>query len=273
MPDPEGPISARLSPAVTDKEMPRRISTGPALPFRLSRASITSRTLSMPSALAAFFTYGPIRALRNGTIALLLAFALPGAPAEAATLAALGDSLTQGYGLAPEEGFVPQLQAWLRAQGADVTVENAGVSGDTSAGGLARLDWTLAPEVQGLIVTLGANDMLRGLDPAATRANLEAILQGAAARHIPVLLIGMQAPGNYGPDYKTQFDAIYPALAAQYHVLLAPGFFAPLLGETPDPAAMARYLQADGLHPNPQGVQKIVAGLGPHVLDLLKEIP
>lgn len=202
------------------------------------------------------------------TIALLLA----GTPAQATTIAALGDSLTQGYGLAPEEGFVPQLQAWLAAQGQTVTVQNAGVSGDTSAGGLARLDWTLAPEVQALIVTLGGNDMLRGLDPAQTRANLDAILKATSARHIPVLLIAMQAPGNYGPDYKAQFDAIYPDLAAQYHVLLAPGFFVPLLALNPDPNAMVKYLQPDGLHPTAEGVKIIVAGIGPQVLELLKEI-
>ncbi len=213
-------------------------------------------------------SYGLIRALRNVTIALLLA-----SPAQAATIAALGDSLTQGYGLLPEEGFVPQLQAWLAAQGQTVTVQNAGVSGDTSADGLARLEWTLAPEVQGLIVTLGANDMLRGLDPAQTRANIDAILQGAKAKHIPVLLIGLQAAGNYGPEYKAQFDAVYPELAAQYHVLLAPGFFAPLLAKSPDPAAVTIYLQPDGLHPNAQGVQVIVDAIGPYVLALLKEIP
>jgi len=222
----------------------------------------------MTSAFTRLSTYGLIHALRNVTVALLLA-----SPAAATTIAALGDSLTQGYGLAPEEGFVPQLQAWLEAHGKTVTVQNAGVSGDTSAGGLARLDWTLAPDVQGLIVTLGANDMLRGLDPGQTRANLDAILKGAQAKKIPVLLIAMQAPGNYGPDYKAQFDALYPDLAAQYRVLLAPGFFAPLLDANPDPAALTQYLQPDGLHPNAQGVQVIVAGLGPYVLDLLKEIP
>lgn len=214
-----------------------------------------------------------MRALRNVTIALLLAAAVPAAvAAQATTIAALGDSLTQGYGLAPEDGFVPQLQAWLAAQGQTVTVQNAGVSGDTSAGGLARLDWTLGPEVQALIVTLGGNDMLRGIDPAQTRANIDALLLATTARNIPVLLIAMQAPGNYGPDYKARFDALYPDLATRYHVLLAPGFFAPLLAENPDPAAMAKYLQPDGLHPNPAGVKKIVAGLGPLVLDLLKEI-
>ncbi len=222
----------------------------------------------MKPAFTRFLSYGLIRGLRNVTIAFLLV-----SPVQATTIAALGDSLTQGYGLAPEEGFVPQLQAWLETQGQSITVQNAGVSGDTSAGGLARLDWTLAPEVQGLIVTLGANDMLRGLDPAQTRANLDAILQGAKAKHIPVLLIGIQAAGNYGPDYKAQFDAIYPDLAAQYHVLFAPGFFAPLLAKASDPAALTQYLQPDGLHPSAQGVQVIVEGIGPFVLDLLKEIP
>ncbi len=221
----------------------------------------------MKTALASFFTYGPIRALRNITLALLLA-----SPVQATTIAALGDSLTQGYGLPSEDGFVPQLKAWLATQGQTVTIQNAGVSGDTSAGGLSRLDWTLAPEVQALIVTLGGNDMLRGIDPAQTRANLDAILKATTARHIPVLLIGMQAPGNFGPDYKTQFDAIYPDLAAQYKVLLAPGFFAPLLALNPDPNAMTKYLQPDGLHPTAEGVKIIVAGIGPQVLDLLKEI-
>jgi len=197
------------------------------------------------------------------------------APAAAAplTLVAFGDSLTQGYGLAPEDGFVPQMQAWLAAQGADVVVVNAGVSGDTTAGGLARLDWTLAPEVRAMIVTLGGNDLLRGIDPATSRANLDGILKGAAARGVKVLLVAMQAPGNYGPDYKAAFDAIYPDLAAQYGDDLFPGFFAPLIGDGPaDPAALAPFLQADGLHPNPDGVKKIVAGMGPAVLKLLSKV-
>jgi len=168
---------------------------------------------------------------------------------------------------------VPQLQAWLTAQGQDVVVVNAGVSGDTTAGGLARLDWSLTPEVDAMIVTLGGNDLLRGIDPAASRANLDAILQGAQARRLPVLLVAMSAPGNYGPEYKRDFDAIYPALAAQYGTLLAPGFFAPLLQEGADPAGLAQYLQPDGLHPNRDGVAKIVAGLGPQVLELLATVP
>ncbi len=189
--------------------------------------------------------------------------------AEQVTIAALGDSLTAGYGLAPAEGFVPQLQAWLQAKGADVVVINAGVSGDTTAGGAARLDWTLTPDVGALIVTLGGNDLLRGIDPAASRANLDAILKSATGRGLPVLLIGMQAPGNYGPDYKSSFDAIYPELAQTYQTLLAPSFFA---GLGDDPVAARGFLQADGLHPNPAGVAAIVENLGPQVLELLTKV-
>jgi acyl-CoA thioesterase-1 len=214
--------------------------------------------------------YGALRAIRNLTFACALTTP---ALAEPVTVVALGDSLTAGYGLPQEEGFVPQLQAWLTAQGQDVVVVNAGVSGDTTAGGLARLDWSLTPQVDAMIVTLGGNDMLRGIDPAASRANLDAILKGAQARQLPVLLVAMSAPGNYGPEYKLDFDAIYPELAAQYGTLLAPGFFAPLLQEGADPAGLAQYLQPDGLHPNKDGVAKIVAGLGPQVLELLAKVP
>ncbi len=187
-------------------------------------------------------------------------------------IAALGDSLTAGYGLMDGEGLVPQLQAWLDAKGAEVTVMNAGVSGDTTAGGLSRLDWTLSPEVGGLIVALGGNDMLRGLPPEASRANLEAILQGAEARGIPVLLVAMQAPANLGPDYQLAFDAIYAELAAKYQAALNPGFYAPLLGTPPDPARLGPYLLPDGLHPTAEGVTKIVEGLGPDVLTLLDQV-
>lgn len=211
-----------------------------------------------------------MRRFRNITFACALATP---ALAEPLTLVALGDSLTAGYGLPQEDGFVPQLQAWLTARGQDVVVVNAGVSGDTTAGGLARLDWSLTPEVDAMIVTLGGNDLLRGIDPAASRANLDKILQGAQARQLPVLLVAMSAPGNFGPEYKRTFDAIYPDLAAQYGALLAPGFFAPLMEEGDDPASLARYLQPDGLHPNRDGVARIVEGLGPQVLNLLAAVP
>lgn len=180
---------------------------------------------------------------------------------------ALGDSLTQGYGLPQDQGLVPQLQGWLAAHGTPATVVNAGVSGDTSAGGLARFDWSLTPETDALIVILGGNDMLRGLDPAMTRANLEGILKAAAARNLPVLLVAMRAPGNFGPAYKRDFDAIYPGLATQYGVALADHFFTPLGGE--DAASARPLLQADGIHPNAEGVVKVVDWLGPQVQKLL----
>lgn len=203
-------------------------------------------------------------------VALILALATA-ARAEPLTLVALGDSLTAGYGLAPEQGYVPQLQAWLQARGADVKVENAGVSGDTTAGGLSRLDWSLTPETDALIVNLGGNDMLRGVDPAEARQNLDAILAGAQARQLPVLLVGLQAPGNFGPDYKQAFDAIFPDLSAQYGVLLYPDYFAPLRGGGDDAQALQDYMQPDAIHPNALGVSRIVEAIGPAVLDLLKK--
>ena len=184
----------------------------------------------------------------------------------------LGDSLTQGYGLAPNEGFTVQLEAWLRANGHPAVVQNAGGSGDTTAGGLARVGWALGPDADAVIVTLGGNDMLRGIDPANSRANLDGILKEATARSLPVLLVGMTAPGNFGADYKTAFDAMYPELAAQYGTLLAADFFGGLVAagaDASDPASFAAYMQPDGIHPNPEGVRLIVEGLGPKVVELL----
>lgn len=192
------------------------------------------------------------------------------------TLVALGDSLTAGYGLEdPAEGLVPQLEGWLKAKGHEVVIQNAGVSGDTTAGGLARIDWALGPEAQGVIVILGGNDMLRGLDPAGARANLDAILTKAEGRKLPVLLVAMKAPGNYGPEYKTAFDAMYGDLVAAHGAVLAEDFFQGLraAGVDPaDPATMAAFMQADGIHPNPDGVKLIVEGLGPKVEELLARI-
>ncbi|MEY8827427.1 arylesterase [Sedimentitalea sp. XS_ASV28] len=194
------------------------------------------------------------------------------ANAEQVTIAALGDSLTQGYGLLQQDGFVPQLQGWLRGQGADVTVINAGVSGDTTAGGAARVAWTLTPEVDGMIVALGGNDLLRGIAPEVSRSNLDKILAAASQADVDVLLVGMQAPGNYGPEYKAAFDALYPELAAQYGALYEENFFAGIAGETSDPAGMRKFMQEDGIHPNPEGVRMIVGVIGPRVLDLVKQI-
>ena len=192
--------------------------------------------------------------------------------AEDVVIAALGDSLTQGYGLPQEAGFVPQLQNWLDAQGVPARLLNAGVSGDTTAGGLSRVDWTLTPDVDGMIVVLGGNDMLRGLDPASTRANIRGILQAAENADVDVLLVGMQAPGNFGPDYKTQFDTLYPQLAAEFGVLHAESFFAGLDIAGGDPASVRADMQDDGIHPNAGGVVKIVDALGPKVAELVAQI-
>lgn len=184
-------------------------------------------------------------------------------------IAALGDSLTQGHGLPPEVGFVPQLEHWLNDHGADVRMINSGVSGDTTAGGAARVDWTLGDDVQGMIVALGANDLLRGIAPEVARANLETILKAAQAADVPVLLVGFEAPLNYGDDYKTAFDAIYPELAQTYGALYAENWFGGLMdadGNIPD---LKSYAQADGMHPNAAGVAKIVENLGPSVLQLV----
>lgn len=201
--------------------------------------------------------------LRN----LVVMLALAASPALAADLklVALGDSLTQGYGLPSAENFPTQLEAWLHAHGApDVRVINAGVSGDTTAGGLSRLEWSLADGADGLIVVLGGNDLLRGIDPAVSRANLDAILAKAEARDLPVLLSGMRAPGNYGADYKAAFDAMYPELAAEHGAILDPYF---LEGVADDRSLW----QADGLHPNAEGVAAIVSRIGPLTLDLIDE--
>ncbi|MEO0403154.1 MAG: arylesterase, partial [Pseudomonadota bacterium] len=168
--------------------------------------------------------------------------------------------------------FVPQLEEWLQDQGRDVAVINAGVSGDTTAGGFSRVDWTLTPEVDALIVTLGGNDLLRGIDPGVSRANLEGILSAATGADVEVLLVGMQAPGNYGPDYKAAFDRMYPDLSAAYGTLYAESFFEGLGGAGTDPAAISAFMQPDGIHPNADGVARIVEGLGPFVLDLVNRV-
>ena len=215
-----------------------------------------------------------MRGVRNGVTVTLLLSSM--AAAESVTLVALGDSLTAGYGLEDQaDGLVPQLQGWLTAKGHEVVIQNAGVSGDTTAGGLARLDWALGPDADALMVTLGGNDMLRGLDPGEARANLEAILTAAKARGLPVLLVALKAPGNFGPDYKTEFDGIYGELATTYGAVLAEDFFGGLRAagaDTSDPAAMAAFMQADGIHPNAQGVRLIVEGLGPKVEELLARL-
>lgn len=204
-----------------------------------------------------------------GKVLALFLFLSAPAWADEVTILAFGDSLTQGYGLPAEQGLVPQLESWLQGQGSEVRLINGGVSGDTTAGGAARVDWSLTDEVDAMVLTLGGNDLLRGIDPAITRANLDIILRSAAASDVPVLLVGMQASGNYGADYKATFDAIYPELAAAHGVALFPYFFAGLGEGTPE--SFLPYFQRDGIHPNADGVRLIVEALGPAVLELVEQ--
>ncbi|HTH17883.1 MAG TPA: arylesterase [Magnetospirillum sp.] len=186
--------------------------------------------------------------------------------AEPLRILALGDSLTAGYGVAAGDAFPVQLERVLRQAGYDVTVLNAGVSGDTTAGGKARLDWALADKPNVAIVELGANDGLRGLDPTQAERNLDAILTRLKAEHVRVLLAGMLAPPNYGPDYAASFAAIFPRLAERHGVALYPFF---LDGVARDP----RLNQPDGLHPNRDGVAEIVRRILPTVKQMLGPPP
>ncbi len=217
--------------------------------------------------------YGAIPRFRNREIVLAALFSLffalapVGASAkDAVTVLALGDSLTHGYGLPQEDGFVPQLQAWMAENGAPhVAVINGGVSGDTTAGGRARLDWSLTPEVDAVIVELGGNDLLRGIDPASSRENLDAILTTLDERDLPALLTGMRAPLNYGPEWKAEFDAMYPELAEKHGAIYDPFFLEGLEGD-------ATLAQPDGIHPSAKGVEALVARFGPLVLELVRRV-
>jgi acyl-CoA thioesterase-1 len=190
--------------------------------------------------------------------------------AEPVEVLALGDSLTAGYGLIDQNGFVPKMRVWLEEQGLEVRLVNAGVSGDTTAGGLSRVEWSLTPATEALIVALGGNDLLRGLDPAVSRANLEGILRVAQDQGLDVLVVGMEAPGNYGPEYKAEFDAMYPELAKSYGALYFPRFFEGLYSVGSTPAELRSVMQMDGIHPNAEGVDLIVDAMGPAVAELVK---
>ena len=209
-----------------------------------------------------------LRAIRN--VGFVTILSIGAAKAEPLTIAALGDSLTQGYGLAVDDGFVPQLQRWLKEQDADVRLVNAGVSGDTTAGGLSRIAWTLTPDVDALIVALGGNDLLRGIDPSVSRSNLEGILREARGQGLPVLLIGMDAPSNYGADFEAAFEAMYPELAKEHGALYHPDFLGGLAALKDRAMVLQRYMQRDGLHPNKDGVSLIVDNIGPSVLGLIE---
>jgi acyl-CoA thioesterase-1 len=194
--------------------------------------------------------------------ALALAVQLAGAADGPVRIVALGDSLTAGFGLPANAAFPARLEQALRAKGIAVEISNAGVSGDTATGGLARLDWSVPEGTEAVIVELGANDTLRGIDPKVTRQALEAIVRRLRGRGVAVLLAGMRAAPNLGPDYARDFEAIYSDLAARNDLLLYPFF---LDGVATD----AKLNQRDGLHPTAAGVDAIVARILPKAEELV----
>ena len=203
----------------------------------------------------------PLRGLAAAAalaVALAAASIAPAAATEPVRIVALGDSLTAGYGLPPGNGFPAKLEAALAARAIAATVVDAGVSGDTTSGALARLDWSVGPDADAVIVELGANDALRAIDPALTRENLDAILARLAARGVPVLLAGMRAPPNLGEAYAGAFDPIFGDAARRHGALLYPFF---LDGVAGDPVLN----QGDGIHPTAAGVDAIVERILPSV--------
>ncbi|WP_420407812.1 arylesterase [Hoeflea sp.] len=208
------------------------------------------------------------RKLAAIAVAILGLAALPGTGAIAADgddpvrIVGFGDSLMAGYGLNGSEGFPARLEATLKDRGHNVEITDAGVSGDTTSGGLARLDWSIPEDVDGVILELGANDALRGLPPEKTRENLEAMITRLKERGIEVLLAGMLAPPNLGEDYEARFNAIYPELAEKHDVILYPFFLDGVTGN-PD------LLLDDGMHPNANGINRMVDGILPYAENFL----
>jgi acyl-CoA thioesterase-1 len=207
--------------------------------------------------------YGHCGRIFNAVVALALLLCGPAAAQEASRIVALGDSLTAGYGLQPEETFPARLEAKLKARGINVEVANAGVSGDTTAGGLARLDWALAEKPDYVLVELGANDALRGIDPAVARDNLDKILTRIKEKGGKPLILGMIGLGNWGREYQDAFNAIYPSLAERHKVPLYPFF---LDGVAADPTLNLQ----DGMHPNAKGADIIAERVADFVATALK---
>jgi len=202
-------------------------------------------------------------------LAIIATLCLPpgsAAATEPLRILALGDSLTAGFGLKPSDGFTVQLQRSLEARGVPAVILNAGVSGDTTAGGLARLDWALGDRPDMVILALGANDGLRAVNPEVTRSNLAAILERLRSKKLPVLLAGIYAPPNLGREYASEFNRIYPELAAQYDAVLYPFFLDGV-------AARPELNQADGVHPNAAGVAVLVQRITPYVIRLIASAP
>ncbi|MCK9552995.1 arylesterase [Aquamicrobium sp.] len=198
-------------------------------------------------------------------VGAMFSFAVP-ARADAVQIVGFGDSLMAGFGLGPGEGFTEQLQDALRARGHDVVVANAGVSGDTSSGGLARLDWSVPDGTDLVILELGANDMLRGIDPAIVEKNLDEMLARLKARGIDVLLAGMVAAPNLGHAYGEAFGSLYPRLAQKHGVILYPFFLDGV-------AAEQDLLSEDGMHPSADGIRTIVGRILPAVEEAIADLP
>ena len=184
------------------------------------------------------------------------------------TILIIGDSLVQGFGLAQNDGLVNQLEIALLDKGINVDLINGGVSGDTTAGGLARLEWSLNDDIDGVVVSLGANDMLRGFPPKHTKDNLTQIIQKLKDRDLPVLLVGIRSIENYGKEYKLKFESIYAELTKEFGLILYPDLLSPILNQ--DNLQLEKYYQADKLHPNANGVLLIVDGLIPFLIELIE---
>jgi acyl-CoA thioesterase-1 len=219
-------------------------------------------------------TYGPFRAPGKWRVlvtGLLLAAALLGMPPASVAqdrvvkVVALGDSLTAGYNLPPSAAFPSVLEAALKARGHKVEIANAGVSGDTATGGLDRVDWSVPDGTDAVILELGANDMLRGIDPEVTRKALDTIITRLKERNVPVMLAGMYAARNLGPDYVRRFEAIYPELAKKHGLVLYPFFLDGVQGD-------AKLQLPDGLHPSAEGVKVMVGRILPSVESFLKRL-
>jgi acyl-CoA thioesterase I len=208
----------------------------------------------------------PLRFVAFAAAAFGLAFGTSPASAQhVPKIVAFGDSLTAGLGVSANDAFPAKLQQALAAKGIKVDIINAGVSGDTATGGLARLDWSVPKDTDAVILELGANDAMRGVDPAITRKALDEMLQRLKQRAIPVLLCGMYAPPNMGDEFVQTYRDMYPALAQRYGAILYPFFLDQV-------ATKAELNQADGIHPNPKGVDRIVEGVLPKVEELIARI-
>ena len=220
--------------------------------YGVRQRPINRRGMIAVALLATFFggVFSPLASAADGPIRTIMAF---------------GDSLTSGYGLPPADAFPVKLEAALRARGHAVRVINAGVAGDTTAGGRARLAWMLADKPDAVILELGANDGLRGLDPAETLANLRAIMEQLKAADLPVLLAGMRAPPNLGRDFGAEFDTIFATVALEYDALFYPFFLEGV-------AARPTLNQNDGIHPNSAGVAIVVERIIPSVEALLSRV-